>query len=216
MPLKSDRERELDAIFQVTGYYYMEQNYCFRSFLHIRKQLVGVRRLWRSLTAFLRCEKPDLMVVMMNPGGSVPVNGNDDGREEVSAEPDKTQYQIMEVMDAGDFNFARILNLSDLRDATSSKFIQQLATLDASGIEHSIFFRDRSAELNRLYVQSVPVILAWGVDAKLESLATLALNYIRNPKILGQKKAGNSWAYFHARRRNVSPKRWVNDILRQI
>ena len=72
--------------FKITGYYYEEQGYQFRKYLNIKK-------VNSNLIA------PDLMVVMMNPGSSEPIDKNYNGRKETLAKPDKTQEQIMRIMD---------------------------------------------------------------------------------------------------------------------
>lgn len=69
---------------------------------------------------------PDLMVVMMNPGNSKPINGIDNYNKKTEVIPDQTQNQIMRIMINCGFEYARILNLSDARETSSSKFYQMI------------------------------------------------------------------------------------------
>jgi hypothetical protein len=199
--------------FHVSGYFYSDHGYNFRSYLNIRRKKVG----WRKVVGrFLTNKRPDLMVVMMNPGSSIPLFGGDDGRAEVSAKPDPTQLQVMKVMDARKFNFARILNLSDLCSPNSAEFIPTIRVLDRLAISHSIFGPNRASDFEALYVHSSPVLLAWGADDRLRPLARLALSLMKNKVKVGQKKPPSDWIYYHARQRGRAPGIWVDEILRQL
>ena len=84
---------------------------------------------------------PDLVVIMMNPGASKP---EVDQKIEIQMDsipymeitltptiPDRTQFQIMRVMEAKNWTHSRILNLSDLRDPDSGSFYQYFGKLDS-------------------------------------------------------------------------------------
>lgn len=88
--------------FKITGLFYELNDFKFRKYLNI------VRK--NSNT-----ENPDLMIVMMNPGSSRPLKEENYLNTESEAIPDRTQDQIMRLMNNCSFNYARILNLSDLR-----------------------------------------------------------------------------------------------------
>ena len=202
--------------YNVTGYFYVEQGHLFRKYLNIRRKRAGLRRYLNLIMRWFTDAEPDLMVVMMNPGSSSPMTGSDDGQVEVAAKPDDTQRQIMKVMDATSFNYARILNLSDLRDPNSPDFLLALKPLDHAGIAHSIFGPGRESDFDGLFDHSVPVILAWGADDRLKPLARRALGRINNTVQVGQKKPGTDWVYYHARQRGKPQQRWVDEIVRQI
>lgn len=164
--------------------------------------------------------EPDLMVIMMNPGDSEPISCNytddgyyssqEDARNEIisniddlesiweDVDPDKTQDQIMAVMNSvkdtnGDyrFNYARVLNLSDYCDSKSGSFIEKIADLNKMKLckhkeqeknnnikpfEHSIFNRE-DLDLAILFKKNVPVILGWGLNEKLSALSTKAMQF---------------------------------------
>ena len=95
--------------FEINGLFYENKNLLCRKYLDIKRN--------EAIS-----NKSDLMVVMMNPGSSRPEDGNEKNIIASKAVPDKTQDQIMKVMNNCNFNYARILNLSDLREAKSKVF----------------------------------------------------------------------------------------------
>ncbi len=112
--------------FKITGLFYQQDGFYFRKFLNIVKKDSEIK-------------KPDLMVVMMNPDSSRPLDGNESNNIEAEAIPDNTQDQIMRVMKNCNFDFAQILNLSDLREAKSSVSYEKIEELQKHKISHSIF-----------------------------------------------------------------------------
>lgn len=170
--------------FTVTGHFYMTNGYKLRRFLDIR-------------FAGKELEIPDLMIVMMNPGSSRPINGIDDSHKPTEALPDNTQDQIMRVMINAGFQYARVLNLSDLRTPNSSELYAFLQSPDSSTINHSIFHPAREGEYAELFVIDVPVIYAWGVNEVLKALALSAISKIGHANPVGWKKEGSSYGYYH-------------------
>jgi hypothetical protein len=144
---------------------------------------------------------PDIVVAMMNPGSSRPL---DDGyqpiqidqvtdiarhREWVPAQPDTTQYQIMRVMASRGWHHARIINLSDLREPKSGRFLETVEYLDtvSRGGGHSIFDPRRRGDLQYLMGTTgrVPVVLGWGRDPGLSTLAKQALEALEGWSVAG-------------------------------
>jgi len=124
--------------FKITGFYYEELGFKFRKYLDIKKVDTDIRT-------------PDLMVIMMNPGSSRPVDGIENNTKESLAIPDRTQDQIMKVMLNSNLQYARILNLSDLREAKSNIFYTKIIELENKGISHSIFDENRQDDFNHLW-----------------------------------------------------------------
>jgi len=187
--------------FNITGYFYSIGEYSFRKFLNIKRK--------NSTNS-----KPDLMVVMMNPGSSKPIiNYKDIFDKEVPTIPDNTQSQIMRVMNNCDLNYARILNLSDLRESKSTELIKKIEHLKTEKIPHSIFDNSRKHDLDNLFVKNLPVICAWGVNPKLSELGAMAFNKIKNEKIIGIKKASVENAFYHPLPQNYNKqKEWVDIV----
>lgn len=185
--------------FNISGLFYMIDEYKFRKYLNIKKK--------NSLA-----QQPDLMVIMMNPGGSKPVDGIDNNTVESEAIPDRTQDQIMKVMLACGLDFARVLNLSDVREPKSNKLFPKLLEMDNIGILHSIFDASRSEGFDSLFIKGIPAIFAWGVDKKLQDLAVNAIKTIDSENPIGIAK--NEWAYYHPLPQDYNKQReWVSEII---
>ncbi|MDF7808077.1 hypothetical protein P4E94_11555 [Pontiellaceae bacterium B12219] len=138
---------------------------------------------------------PDVVVIMMNPGSSRP---KEDGhvdevltfprvgtafpKELVLTQPDNTQYQIMRVAVSRGWKHIRVLNLSDLRDPKSVKFIQKVNALQEimGGHVHSMFCPERAEELSFSLQRKTPtpILLGWGQDPGLLPLVEQCLGRI--------------------------------------
>lgn len=190
--------------FEVTGLFYEANGYKFRKYLDIKRTDKAQ-------------DTPDLMVVMMNPGSSYPLDGIDNNSIPSEAEPDTTQQQIMEIMNKASFDYARILNLSDLRTPKSNNLYEFVKSDESKSVDHSIFSPNRKTELNQLFIQSVPVIFGWGVDSSLIPLARLAIDSlcINNP--LGMLKANTTYSYYHPLPRIYKKQlEWIQHVTNQI
>ncbi len=187
--------------FHITGLFYEIQGYKFRKYLNIKKKGCGI-------------QIPDIMIVMMNPGNSKPLDGIDNNTIESEAIPDRTQDQIMKVMTACKLEYARVLNLSDIREPKSNKLLPMLLEMDKKGIAHSIFDTSRREDFDSLFIQGVPVIFAWGVSKKLKNLAENAIETIDDDNAIGLLKKGSDWAYYHPLPQVYNKqKEWVENIL---
>ena len=166
----------------------------------------------RTHPAFLRRngnyeQRPDAVVVMMNPGSSKPADTKyeipvydwaEKNRFYAAASvvltiPDNAQYQIMRVMEHQGWNHVRVLNLSDLRNPKSSSFMSAVKALSGEyGFFHSIFSPERAAELELALPEKALVLVGWGQDKKLLPLAGLALAALDGRTISGvaAKQAG--------------------------
>ena len=142
--------------------------------------------------------EPDLLVIMMNPGASKPLQALWDGDNPgglVPAQPDRTQYQIMRVLRAAQasglpWRHARVFNLSDLRTPKSA---EMLAKLDLYGPYdgHSLFSFARQAECARWFAShATPVLCGWGLNPGLSDLAARALLSAGGHRVLGLSHDG--------------------------
>ncbi len=186
--------------FKVTGLFYEANGYKLRKYLDIRRMCAAQ-------------SKPDLMVVMMNPGSSFPLDGVDNNSTPSEAKPDTTQQQIMKVMEASSFDYARILNLSDLRTSDSSELYRFIKSDESEAVVHSIFSANRKADLNELFINNVPVIYGWGVNSALVPLAKLAIETLCISNPLGMLKPNTQYSYYHPLPRNyVKQLEWVQHV----
>lgn len=170
--------------FKITGLFYQIQGYNFRKYLDIKK-----------INSSLKT--PDLMVTMLNPGGSYPLDGIDNNTVESEAKPDRTQSQIMKVMLNAEFEYARVLNLSDLREPRSNVFFKKSVELETKGIVHSIFDESRLADFNDFWVNDIPVIYGFGVNDHLKPLALKAIKACNVSYPYGVLKTNSTWKYYH-------------------
>lgn len=190
--------------FKITGRYYTKNEYKFREVLNIKK-IDSKNKL------------PDLMVIMMNPGGSKPLNEIDNSNTETLAKPDVTQNQIMKIMLNGNFKYARVLNLSDIREPKSKIFYTKIKEMDKLNIAHSIFSESRKEDFNKLWVHNVPVVFGWGVNRKLKNLALKAIEKTDVSNPVGVQKLNFPWAYYHPLPpNNNKQKEWIKSISAQL
>jgi hypothetical protein len=190
--------------FHITGLFYEEKGYKFHKYLHIKK-------------VNTRCKNPDILAVLMNPGGSKPVDGIDDNTEESEAIPDRTQDQIMKVMIACKLQYARVLNLSDIREPKSNKMLLKLLEMDKKEIPHSIFDDRRREDFDSLFTKDIPIIFAWGVSIKLQNLAENAIKIIDADYPIGMAKEDLKWAFYHPLPQNYNKQAdWVAYIIKQL
>nr|CRH05402.1 conserved protein of unknown function [Candidatus Magnetococcus massalia] len=208
---QSLRAAELKKIFGVYGFFY-------------QTQLAGEPQPCRSVLTLVRhgvtpeplsgleALPPDLLVVMMNPGSSRPLQ-RDDAPTEISqldqllkrhwvaTQPDNTQYQIMRVMEGMGYRHARVLNISDLRETKSPlliKKVEYLAKQDGGGL-HSLFHPQRRGELQNLMGDDphIPVIVGWGRHKGLLPLAHQALDALQGWRLIGQQTEEDPALYAH-------------------
>jgi len=188
--------------FDTLGFFYQIEEKNFRRYLHIKAKQT-------TLT------KPDLMVVMMNPGGSIPRAGfKNNYDKEVDTIYDRTQEHIMDVMIFGSFQYARILNLSDYCNKSSNDFYKMIPTLTTEYPGHTIFDESRK-DFNSLFDSNAHIIFAWGVNSRIKSLAENAINRIASKNVIGLKKKDSNFGYYHPMRRisESHNKSWTYEVL---
>lgn len=129
---------------------------------------------------FKEASIPQLLMIMMNPGKSNPLNLNYTPdcyyesdyhliRETgyVETVPDKTQFQVMRIMYNMGYSHARVINISDLRNPISGEFKVELEGIHPLSAIHSLFSEQRRKELDSILScldeQSV-IFKAWGID----------------------------------------------------
>ena len=148
--------------------------------------------------------QPELIVTMMNPGSSKPASNSykpvvicrpsdiANKRWIVEAKPDNAQYQIMRFMLINGWSHARILNLSDLRQAKSAVFIKTWPKFSES---HSIFSKSRKDSLTKLIGEPQQILLAWSQEEALLPLAKMASKSVSTYKTVGLSRGEDLYAY---------------------
>lgn len=190
--------------FKITGLFYELQGYKFRKYLDIQK--VNSSR-----------NSPDLMVCLMNPGSSRPYDGIDNNTIESEAIPDRTQSQVIKVLLNCGFEYARVLNLSDIREPKSNMFYKKMVELESKSIAHSIFDESRKEDFNNLWTPNIPVIYGFGVNDNLKPLALKAMTTCNTSNTYGILKPNTTWAYYHPLPPIHSKQQeWVDIISKQL
>jgi len=83
----------------------------------------------------------------------------------IATKPDRTQYQIMRMMNGLGIKHCRVINISDIRNTQSGSLADDLLALVSDF--HRLFSRDRQQELQNVYsslVEDAFIFLAWGRD----------------------------------------------------
>lgn len=173
--------------------------------------------------------KKKLLVIMLNPGSSRPLDNEYleteilatqiDKLNNISlidAKPDTTQYQIMRVMKELKFSYADIINLYDIREPKSGLLFNNAKKSKLQN-EASIFSDTRQLELNNYFTADTTVILAWG-NAKpiteTEKTAIAKISKLTN-KIFTVR--GNDNIICHPSPQNHNYKiKWLDSIYGQL
>lgn len=173
--------------------------------------------------------KPNAIFIMMNPGESYPIENilceiepNEMSFMQtklVLAHPDRTQYQLMRVMEVKGWNHVRVLNLSDLRDPDSGSFYNYFAKVAnyEHGEVHSCFSELRRKELMTMLNIVSPIFAAWGVSYKLRSLIeNCVISLVNKNELKGIKKIGTTDKYYHPLLRGnpFNQIEWLKKIIR--
>lgn len=204
---------------------------------HFYNVVIGGKRVFcRSTLEIVRNEAksrvdtaPDALVVMMNPGSSQPLATVPEEvdhtalaftrKKLVATKPDTTQYQLMRLMHYVGWNCVRVLNLSDLREASSASFVKQYLSLEEEHeySKHSIFCSSRERELSESLRRTpdAPIISAWGTSQKLDPLiqrCTGALN--AHGHFVGLRHADGFDRFLHPLPRMQTAKQaWLDDMV---
>ncbi len=174
----------------------------------------------------------DAVFIMMNPGSSCPLEAVDNdisseqiGRLKMSlvpTKPDTTQYQVMRLMHYCDWSHVRVLNISDMRDPKSGKFIERYKEIEGrTGFTaHSLFSDERTHELNEKLNRKInaPVVCAWGVSSDLDPLIERCLSKVSQiQERTGLLKKNTDNKYFHPLPTLQKYKeKWINNIFKQM
>ncbi|MCK5879817.1 MAG: DUF1643 domain-containing protein [Holophagae bacterium] len=173
----------------------------------------------------------DTLVIMMNPGSSRPLSAAHKDNMTASGTigitlkdqplvptvPDTTQYQIMRLMAIQGWHHARVVNLSDLRNADSNSFLHEISHLEkmSGGTAHSVFSIERRREWNlRLSMNQGPVIAGWGQSPRLAGLAEHCVHSMGENRLVGVQAAGHPLRFAHPSPRNHTYKlRWLSQMI---
>lgn len=174
--------------------------------------------------------EPDLLVIMMNPGGSHPVGSTDYNNipdhlldKFVPTEPDDTQLRVIDFMEARStdmipckniFKYAVVINLTDKCESNSS-------LLRSGDREFSIFKKGSDYCFDKFSNKNMSILIAWGAKSIFNEPVRNALERIRKlegiEKIYGflndsENNKGKDF-YFHPKMRYKHSNYWINNLI---
>ena len=212
---------ELKKVFDVYGHFYN---------LKLSNSLLKCRSILNIKRKEKPTEMPDIIVIMMNPGSSVPLDKSYKPKtfskeeyfeikkkEIIPTRPDNAQYQIMRLMETNNWDFVRILNLSDLRNGNSGKFQTEFRTaakLDKTNPHCLTHIRRKEELADCIISKSGYIIAAWGDIAELNDSANSILNM--EGKIIGlrkEKKPNFRYASPYMKKQKIE---WLTKIQKEI
>ena len=176
---------------------------------------------------------PDLVFVLSNPGscrpedmdGPFPLYKPDemsDFSQLSRVAPDRTQIQLMRLLDMLELNHGRLLNLSDIRESCSLRFTKILRSLKSRHREnaHSIFDTSRKGIFRACLDSRLGIaVVGWGAHCACPELANRCLDELARQgiRIVGKAHPCNRNGYYHPLARNqVARDRWLNEIACQL
>jgi hypothetical protein len=143
-----------------------------------------VCRLYLDLKKIEHLEKarPDLILIMLNPGSCSPKDHNCTGETEVAL--DQTLRRVAKLFKKiPSINWIRILNLSDLANPKSDEFFKKLKELENSNIfNHSIFDKSRESDFVNLVSENCNIYFACGTSKKAQPMLEKAIDRLNERK----------------------------------
>ena len=176
---------------------------------------------------------PDLVFVLLNPGSCRPGDMDDvfplykpdemsDFGQLSRVTPDRTQIQLMRLLDMLELNHGRLLNLSDIRESCSLRFTKTLRSLKSRHREnaHSIFGKPRKGIFRACLDSRLGVaVVGWGAHCVCPELANRCLEELARQgiRIVGKAHPCNRNGYYHPlARHQVARDRWLSEIACQL
>lgn len=174
----------------------------------------------------------ELLVVMLNPGGSQPADENYIIRKLkkneinriseiplVKTKPDIAQYQIMRLMNLKKIKKAKIINLWDVRNTKSKEIIDKVKN-KSMDLDHitSIFCKEREGELKDCIHNNPIIILGWGNIKTQNDIAKKVKDKLSNNsgKIYCVTSDSNNFVYHPSPPSQKYKERWLNEIIKNL
>lgn len=186
--------------YEITGKFYKKKHIICRRELHIKKEGLD--------------SKPDLIVIMMNPGGSKPCGLSNYSKispkelnKFVCTIPDKTQTKVVEFMKIAKFKYGIIVNLIDKCEPVSSN-------LRIDDLVYSNFVsRENTKEFLNTFSNISNVLLAWGCKNIFSNQMQFILEYLKtsNKTVFGyiNKNKKDKIYFYHPLKRGED---WIRGV----
>ncbi|MGE6487427.1 hypothetical protein [Paenisporosarcina sp. NPDC076898] len=129
-----------------------------------------IERRQNTSTINSKKQRTDAVIVMLNPGSCKPIIGSQFG-EWTEAMPDKTQFQLMRLMEHMSWNEIKIVNLSDVCEGNSNEFSGLLKKCKDAGVVHSRFANDSVSEWSKVISSADRLLYGWGEKPEAKKMA---------------------------------------------
>lgn len=200
--------KELKKTFEVSAKFYYSV---------INEEKFLMRREARITRIGQKKEEIDAVVVMINPGSCQPTGAvtSSSGTEAklLTAKPDQTQYQLMNLMERKAWDVLVIVNLSDICEGNMSNFSSIERKFREANIPHSIFQDENERDCQSLLTAAKHVIFAWGESSTAKRLSEQFGLFKRGKATIGYSHAK---AWIHPEKnfpRHPKPATSVNKIM---
>lgn len=145
----------------------------------------------------------DAFIIMMNPGKCEPkvktkqepifkvsdIPCPNSTNDMVEAKKDPAQKCLIELMKMVGYKKIRILNLTDNREPKSKESKIAISENKKEYEKLSVFSENRRKELDFLFTENKPVIIAWGISSSKKEIKEIENNYKRKAfRYLEEKK----------------------------
>jgi hypothetical protein len=213
------RLQEMTVKVEFKGHYYKKEDSKFRNILEV------------SVEDTPKDSPFELIVIMINPGGSKPLSNDSSNWGDspslyhgVSCKPDDTQHQIVKLMELKNWKKAVVLNLFDKCNVNSPEIIEHY-TGSKNKREHlkeSVFHEDRRTELESIFklaADNAPILIGWGVSEKLSKIKASIFNNVLVPtgrQIVGWKTKDFQFYHPWPRKRDDIRDEWPSVIFEQL
>ncbi len=117
---------------------------------------------------FEKHPRADAVIVIFKPGSCKPTLDVHSGQW-TESKPDKTQFQLMRLMEHMAWNEMKIVNLSDLCEG--NEFLGLLKRCEYAGIVHSRFVSNPESEWSNVISGADRLIYGWGKKSEAKELA---------------------------------------------
>jgi len=179
-----------------------------------------IERSQNTSTINSKKQRADAVIVMLNPGSCKPILAAQSG-EWTEARPDKTQFQLMRLMERMSWDEMKIVNLSDVCEGNRPKFLALLKRSEIGGIVHSRFANNSVAKWSNIISSADRLLYGWGDQPEPKKMANayglldfddMLTSYGKKPiavwhPVKGYPKHPNPWIPERC-------KAWLEDMVR--
>lgn len=178
-------KRELDKIYKVEASFYYR---IFEDEQLLCRRVADIKKRNGEASTI------DAYFVMMNPGSCKvkkeyehKIGRNESVETEfIDSDSDATMARVMNIMQEMDWQYIRMINISDFVNGNSESANKRVAMfIEKSYDAHCIFSENRRKELVELTKDDAVFIKAWGCSKEIHYYAQYALDFLKDKRTIG-------------------------------